>query len=192
METGPPRAPGPLCQPPNYETTGSICSSGSQLSLVPLMILLVLPSSPSLSFLCVSPPLPSPCFHLSSPPFFVPLSRSEKALSDISCAGCRLGPHLVRGFLELLSVTSCRNMKTCTYCVHAVTLQYVGRFGKSMVTLLHWTSCCLNHPRKTCGKNVENEQRRRFISTTSRLSKNRASMCTFTFITNEIKDTDNK
>lgn len=60
------------------------------------------------------------CPHLLSslhpffPLLFVPLSRSEEGLSEISCASGRFGPHLLRGFLKLLSATPCRKMETRT------------------------------------------------------------------------------
>lgn len=52
--------------------------------------------------------------HPFFPPPFVPLSRSEEAPSDVSCASRRSRPHLVRGFLQRPSATPYRNTETCT------------------------------------------------------------------------------
>lgn len=109
MEPGPPRAPGPHCQPPNnYKTTRL---SGAQLSLVPLMILSVLHLL-HFPFLHVTSPSFSLMFNLPSP-FFLSLCPGQKRVFQTLPVQAAGSDHtFARGFLNILSV---RSVILCTH-----------------------------------------------------------------------------
>lgn len=127
--------------------------------------------------------------HPFFPPPFVPLSRSEEGLSDISCARSRSRPHLARGFLQLLSETPYRNTQTCTllsayihitwsYCTQ---WKYMVVFGNKLWQHTAELAICRKKRNlwETVGNSIENTGSRHNISAPSRISKNKKNIFTY-------------